>query len=258
MRISGLVAVLLCALAFGSCAQTRTVKTKIYEDRRTGVTLHRAVGRDKVPFAKGYSHPAAFAVDDLKFLLGAIGYQEKGLFGWTEVKRVFTADELYRMTPHMVEAFAKATPDDEVLFRLTTAKRRAFFFSERFTNGRMYVKDGKLNCLFDNVDVSPSSTDIYDGDPRNYYSGTSWRLAKNDWQSLVEDEKGTHYNWIELDIERGLAEKSRRERALRERLERRRAEEPKVQPEKGHWEDWEPNEAVEGEMEGDVYFPPSE
>jgi hypothetical protein len=245
-------------LAFGSCAQTRTVKTKIYEDRRTGVTLHRAVGRDKVPFAKGYSHPVGFDVEDLKFLLGAIGYHEKGLFGWSEVRGVFTADELYRLTPHMAEAFAKATPDDEVLFRLTTAKRGAFFFSERFTNGRMFVKEGKLNCLFANVDVNPASTDIYDGDPRNYYSGVSWRLAKRDWQSLVEGEKGTHYNWVEMDLERGLAEKGRRERALREKLERRRAEEISGQPEKSRWEDWEPNEAVKPEMEEDVYFPPSE
>ena len=112
MRTLGLPILLLCAFFVGSCAHARTVKTKVYEDRRTDVVLRRVVGGDRIPFARGHSHPATFTVEDLKYLLGEIAYREKGLFGWSEIRSVFAADELYRLGPPLVEAFAKATPGD--------------------------------------------------------------------------------------------------------------------------------------------------
>ena len=240
--------VLLCIMVFSACAQTRTVKTSIYQDRRTGVALRKEVNREAIPLAMGHSHPVEFRAEDLKYLLKSILYKEKGLFGWSETKQVFTAYGLYRLTPHLLEGFAKATPDDEVLFHLTSVKRGTFFGSEGFTNGTLFVKEGKLNCLFANIDIRPDIIDMYDGSPRNHYAGALWKLVTNDWQNLVEGVKGTHYNWIEIDIEQGLLEKQQtKERALMRQIKRRRIMKQKEQKKKSGWEDWVPGRPLGGD-----------
>lgn len=247
MRTKGM-AVLLCVMVFSACAQTRTVKTGIYEDRRTGVALRKEVNKEAIPFAMGHSHPVEFRAEDLKYLLKSIRYKEKGLFDWSEARQVFTAYGLYHLTPYLLEGFARATPDDEVLFHLTTVKQGRLFGSEGFTNGTMFVKEGKLNCLFANVDIRPDITDIYDGSPRNHYAGALWKLVPNDWQNLVEGVKGTHYNWIEIDIEQGLLEKQKmRERALKELIRRQRSATPTEQKKESEWEDWVPGRPLEGD-----------
>lgn len=258
MRPLGFLTLFLGVFVISSCAQTRSVKVKVYQDRRTGVALRSVVGRDAVPFAKGYSHPVEFKVEDLKYLLGSVSYQTKGLFGWSQIKNVFTADELYRLAPHLVEAFAKATPDQEIVFHLTSSEKGAIFWSERFTSGSMFMKDKKLNVLFANIDVNPESSEIYDGDPRNYYSGVLWRLVKTDWQNLAEGEKQVHYNWVEIEFEPQLAVKKQAEEALRKKRERARAMRRRVIQEQTGWEDWEPGEAIKTEEGQDTEnLPPS-
>ena len=252
------VLTMLCAFVLCSCAQTRIVKTKIYEDRGQTILLGKEVGPDSVPIAKGYSHPITFEAEALKYVMSSIGFQEKGLFGWSDTQRLFTAEQLYRLTPHLVGALAKATPDDEVLFSSTGARSGFLFATDRFTDGNMIVKDGKLNVIFGNMNVKNDVDIMYDGDPRKEYAGILSRLVVKDWQRLVEGEKGTHYNWIELDYEAGLSKKKQRERLIRERIERRRAIIQRREKKETGWEDWESDEAVEeqtGSIEDDVFWP---
>jgi hypothetical protein len=240
MRNAAIIALSVCLIAICSCAQTKSVK--IYEDLRTGVALHKVIPRDTPSSMPPYSHPFSFQTEDLKFLLSTIGYSEKGFFGWSEAPRVFSVEELYRVTPHLVEAFARAAPDEEALFHLTTAKQGMVFASERFTNGAMFVKNKKLNCLFANVNIKPNVTEAQDGDPRIYYSGTLWKLAKGEWQTLFEDDKGIHHNWIVLDIEAGLVEKKRADQVARQELKRRVL---KKRPAEGtDWQDWQSDQSI--------------
>jgi hypothetical protein len=215
------------------------------------ITLSRDADSDGAPEVDIYSHPFTFKVDDIKYLLESIGYQEKSLFGWASARRVFSADEIYRITPHFVKAFARATPSDEIVFSSDVAKRGGFFSSARLTSGRMFVKDKKLNCIFGNINVRAGSMrDSYDDaydvnfDPRREYGGSFSRLVTNDWQELVQDPNGLHYNWIEIDIEKGLAEKVGRERATRIRTQKRRSSEQERLRDSVYWEDWEPDEAL--------------
>jgi hypothetical protein len=247
---------LFLAIIFMSCAHTRSVRTKIFEDRRTNVTLREWVDRDNKQVDMKYNQPVDFALDELKYLLGSVAYQEKTLFGWSDVKRVFTADELYRTTPYLVTAFKQADGGSEVMFRLHSAKPGLIFSAERISDGIMFVRDGKLNCLFSNIDMR-SETDLYEGNPRKYYAGALWSLVANDWQELVEDEGGIHHNWIEIDIKQGLAEKRQVENILQRKLIRKRIppqRKPQLaQPE--NWNDWDTDNEVEVQPLPDVYFP---
>ncbi len=239
--LSLLLPFILCA-----CAQTRDIKTTIHKDRYTEVELLRVVGGEEPAPGGDYSHPFAFDTENLKYMLKGIRYEEKGLFGWADARAVFSAGELYRLAPHLVEGFARATPGDELVFSSTAAKPGALFSSKRLTNGSMFIKGGKLNCLFANIDTRDAASDAYDGSPRKTYGGASSRLVTNDWQSLVLGERGIHYNWIEIEIDSALAEKAGLERILRRRAEVREAVERQEVRESVGWEDWDPDGTIPG------------
>ncbi len=236
------IAAIFIFSAMLSCAQTRVVKTTVHEDPRTGIALVGRVDRQQqTPVEQGYSHPVNFALGDLKYLLATLEYQEKGLLGWSQTKSVFSADELYRMAPYLVDAFSRADANTEIVWNLKSAKPGLLFAFERFTDGTMFVKDGKLNLVFANLDVKAES-DLYEGNPRKYYAGGLWELIPRDGQKLVEDAGGVHYNWIEIDIEQGVAEKRQIDQALMRRTMRRsRPPERRVQPAEAEavWQDWE-------------------
>jgi hypothetical protein len=257
MRTIGLLA--LCSVLVCSCAQSRYVRTEIFKDRRLEIFLERATGSEGVPVPRGYSHPVDFEVDDLKYILATIRYQQKGLFGWGDVERVFNVEELYRMTPHLVAAFTKVSADDEVVFRMNAAKPSMVFESERRSDGVMFVKDDKLNLLFCNINIRPDTMDTDTCNPRNEYGGLLSKLVPGKDQSLVMGEKGLHYNWIEMDWKLVLEVKKNRERAIQRRIERHRTLKEMRQQQESGWEDWEPD-AVVGEDEepadDDVYWPP--
>jgi len=250
---------LVSALIVCSCAQTKSSKISVFEDRRQKVALYRSLGPDGAPVGKGYAHPIEIDVADLKYLLRTINYREKGLFGWSEFRPVFAAEELYRLAPHLIEAFAKASPDDEILFSSKAVKGGSIFSSERFTDGRMFLKDDKLNCLFGNINIKLATTDKYEGDPRKDYAGVFSKLVADSWQTLVEGPKGIHYNWIELDYKVALAKKVESERKARARLKRTRAIKQEKEFKETGWEEWNPGDAVEKEkesnLEDDVVWP---
>jgi hypothetical protein len=239
---------ILCAFALCSCSQTRSVRTSIYGDHHQEILLQKDLDSDGISMAKGYSHPAEFEITDMKYLLRSINYQEKRLFGWSDSERVFAADEIYRLAPHLVEAFTGATPDDDVVFSSKSVKGGAIFSSECLTDGKMFVKGNKLNCLFGNINIKLSGTEKYEGDPIKEYAGVFVRLAAKDSQTLVDGPKGIHYNWIELDYEALLAQKKRAEEALKRRRNRIRAIRKRKEFRETGWEDWKAGDAVKEEI----------
>ncbi len=236
---------LLAPLVFCACAQTRSVTTPIYKDRNLNIPLRKVVDTERSPGVADNSQPAAFEVDELKYILGSVHYEEKRLFGWADARAVVSADEIYWITPHLVEAFAKATPGDEVVFTSRSIKAGALFSSRRFTNGRMFVKGSALNCLFANINVRGEASDAYAGDPRKVYGGASSRLVTNEWQSLVEGEGGVHYNWTEIEVEKALSEKAGIDSILKMRAKIRKAVESQRLDETVVWEEWEPDRTAE-------------
>jgi hypothetical protein len=235
---------LLLPFVFCACAQTRDIRTTIHKDRHTEVELLRVVGGDEPTAGGDYSHPYAFDIENLKYMLKSIGYEDKSLFGWADARAVFSAGELYRLAPYLVEGFAKATPGDEVVFSSTAAKPGALFSSKRLTNGSMFVSNGKLNCLFANISTRDEASEAYDGDPRRKYGGASSRLVTSGWQSLVEGAGGIHYNWIAIEIDLAIAEKAGLERTTRRQTEVRETIERRKVRESVYWEEWVPDKAM--------------
>ena len=141
-------------------------------------------------------------------------------------------------------------PGDEIVFSSDAAKSGGLFSSARLTSGRMFVKNGKLNCIFGNINIRTGNMNDYDrdayddDDPRREYGGSLARLTTNDWQELVVGKKGVHYNWIAIEIEQAMAAKTNSERARKARAIKRRTIEQERERESVYWEDWEPDKAL--------------
>jgi hypothetical protein len=246
-RLPVILLVVIFSVALFSCAGTRTVKRPVFKDRDAEVLLSRNTAEGYTPDGGAYSHPATFTQEELKFLLGSIMHQDKALIGWSESAPVFSGHELDGIVPHFVEAFAVAGTGEDIIFRSELAKSGALFASRRFTDGRMFVRNGKLNCMFANANVRPDITRVYEGDPRKLYGGALSRLVTNSWQTLAEDEKGVHHNWVIMDIEAAYAEKLGAEKTLIRRNEIRREIKEKRKRDSADWEDWDAGQAVERE-----------
>ena len=247
MRSLKILLMTILCISLCSCAQTRTVKTPIYKDRDLEVELRRSVVADSASSGEGYSHPRVFEQNEMKFLLGSIRYQDKGLIGWTDAKAVFSAHELYVITPHIVNAFGKASNDDEVAFASDVSKSGMLLSQKRYTDGIMFIQDGKLNCAFANINIRSNVSDAYEGDPRRISAGGLSRLLAGSWQSLHMSDKGAHENWIMIDITTALDEKAAVERAFQRQMKSFKKKERKRVRESVDWEEWKTDEAIEAE-----------
>ncbi len=252
MRSPKILLMTILCIFLCSCAQTRTVKTPIYKDRDLEVELRRSVGTDSASSGKGYSHPRVFEQSEMKFLLGAIRYQDKGLIGWTDAKAVFSAHELYVITPHIVDAFGKASNDDEVVFASNVSKSGMVLSQKRYTDGIMFIRDGKLNCAFANINIRSNvsdgyESDVYEGDPRKISAGGLARLVTKPWQSLHMSDRDAHENWIMIDIATALEEKAAVEKAFQRQMKSFKKRERRRVRESVDWEEWKTDEAIETE-----------
>ena len=247
MRLSVVLLMTILSLVLFSCAGRQIATRPILMDRDAEVLLSRNTAEGYIPDGGSYSHPAVFTEQELKFLLGSIMHQDKALIGWSESEPVFSGHELDGIIPHFIEAFAMAGTGEDILFRSELAKSTGLLASHRFTDGRMFVRGGKLNCMFANASIQPDITRVYEGDPRKLYGGALSRLVTNSWQTLAKDGKGVHHNWVVMDIEAAYAEKLGAEKTLIRRNEIRREIKEKRERDSADWEDWDAGQAVERE-----------
>lgn len=107
-----------------------------------------AAGPDRRPFA----HPATMSQQDWTLLLGGLRVQRiEEAFPLLSSKgapvEAFTADETAYLSETFAKAFAKAGPDDWVLFALT---RKPSPELRELTTGACYLEGGRLHVLLAN------------------------------------------------------------------------------------------------------------
>ncbi len=105
------------------CTWTPQVKTLIYEDDEGHVALETSSN-----FIKSPQHPQKLSSSLIKKLLGGISQkQEKGilqelLLSDQKISATFSSQQIEFLTPHLVEAFSKATSEELITFYYTGKK----------------------------------------------------------------------------------------------------------------------------------------
>jgi hypothetical protein len=190
-------------------AQSQGLNSNIFNEGKTYIRL------EEVKSTKGTSkaildHPKYLSKDILSSILSSIYYKEKGVTGWGKEQNIFGESELLNLTPHMVDAFTKASPSQYILVNSSYAKGKKFFKSEIFTIFGLFVSNNKLNVVFSRIqyeDLTDKGADNIFAetgeavfvDPFSITKNPFWKISLRSGQRL----KTGHNNWLVIDLEEG-------------------------------------------------------
>jgi len=193
--------------------QTRSqdLNSNIFNEGKTYIRL------EKVQSTKGASkaildHPKYLSKDTLSSVLSSIYYKEKGITGWGKEQNIFGESELLNLTPHMLDAFTKASPSQYILVNSNYSKGKGFFKSEVYTIFGLFISNNKLNVVFSRIqyedlvekgaekNIFVEAEEAVFVDPFSITKNPFWKISLRSGQRL----KAGHNNWLVIDLEEGV------------------------------------------------------
>ena len=190
-------------------AQSQGLNSNIFNEGKTYIRL------EKLKSTKGASraildHPKYLSKDILSGVLSSIYYKEKGVTGWGKEQNIFGESELLNLTPHMLDAFTKASPSQYILVNSSYAKGKGLFKSDVYTIFGLFISNNKLNAVFSRIqyeDIVDKGADNVLGeteqqafvDPFSITKNPFWKISLRSGQRF----KTGHNNWLVIDLEEG-------------------------------------------------------
>ena len=183
----------------------------IYNEGKTYIRL------EELKSTKGASktfldHPQYLRKDMLASVLSSIYFKEKGIKGWSKEQYVFHESELLKLTPHIADAFTRASPSQYILVNSNYTKGKRLFKSDVYTIFGLFVSSDKLNIVFSRIQyegiigkgrdktfkVDSGGTAFVD--PFSITKNPFWKINIRSGQRL---KKG-HDNWLIIDLEKDV------------------------------------------------------
>lgn len=201
-----IAAVMALSLTIG-CSKAGIVRTEVFKDGKDQVSIAGEVDKDENIIGRGYEHPAVLEEALVRSGLELVEFQEFSFFTWRKSKRVFIESEVDKLAPVLVDAFAQLKADQWIEFSVTARKRDYLWRTPRVTDGWMFIDEGRLNIVLNNLNFELIDYDERQlGDPRKNFTIASYRLVTD--ENMVKPEidkseamyKYEHANWIKLDL----------------------------------------------------------
>ncbi len=217
----------LTILLLAGCTAPRFEKQELVSTPDIQVLLTREIVDGQVE-KLGFEHP--WHVDELTLdaILSCVTYHNVSLIGDTKPIAAFPAVMRRALVPHLVDAFAKASPNEMVYFAYIGNRTFLYIASKNyFTNGVMFVKNNKLNIAFRYLTLEgPARISDMPGawrlDPRRRPQSVAWTLNEGPGMRLVrpKDTKGLfalkeYPNWIRIDLNQNWVARAPRKRKIR-------------------------------------------
>ncbi len=189
--------------------QVQDQRNNIYNQGKTYIRL------EEVKSTKGASrtfldHPKYLDKDMLSSALASIYFKEKGVTGFGKERNIFLESELLNLTPHIADAFTKASPSQYILVKSNYNKGKRFLKSEVYTIFGLFFANDKLNVVFSRiqyVDLEDKGADdsLLLGseeatfvDPFSITKNPFWRIILRPDQKF----KRGHENWLIIDLKK--------------------------------------------------------
>lgn len=163
-------------LSAAGCSST-TREIPLYKQGQVVVSLRSSAKTGTGP-APRYEHPATLSSEQVGKILAAVGIEEFSFFKWRDESVLLAGEDAGQLAPKLADGLRKARADQWVYFSVRNVPKALTFGAVRFSDGIAFVKDGKLNLVFDNigyvenVDIPPSRMD-----PRDAMTSESVRLT---------------------------------------------------------------------------------
>jgi hypothetical protein len=210
-RLSRFIAsVFLSGVLLGVAACRSTFhEVPVYKDGPVRVSL-RSSAKDGGGPPTRYEHPATLSSERLEEILAAVGVEEHSFFAWRGEGALLAGEDAAQLAPKLADGLRKARADQWVYFSVRNTPKRMTFGVVRFSDGSAFVKEGKLNLVFDNiayvenVDTMPSRMD-----PRDAKASEDVRLTakapdvRGGPPALVPGDRWLGHersNWLVFDL----------------------------------------------------------
>ena len=157
------------------------------------------------------NHPQYLSKDTLASVLSSIYFKEKGIKGWSKEQYVFHESELLKLTPHIADAFIRASPSQYILVNSNYTKGKMLVKSDVYTIFGLFVSSDKLNVVFSRIQYEGIINKGRDKtkkfgdsggtafvDPFSITKNPFWEINIRSGQRL---KKG-HDNWLIIDLEK--------------------------------------------------------
>jgi hypothetical protein len=190
-------------------AQSQGLNSNIFNEGKTYIRL------EEIPSTKGASkatldHPKYLSKNIFSSVLSSIYYKEKGVTGWGKEQNIFGESELLNLTPHMADAFTKASPSQYILVSSSYAKGKGFSKSEVYTLFGLFISNNDLNVIFSRIQYEDLADKGVDNifaetgqavfvDPFSITKNPFWKISLRPGQRF----KTEHNNWLVIDLEEG-------------------------------------------------------
>ncbi len=144
-RHSALYLILICmGCSIASCMTAPRVKTPIFEGPQGAIAL-QVFAEPK----KRAQHPISVEPHIIRGVLKGLYVQEtqtsleSALITDNPSVQAFTGQEIHFLTRHLIDGLAKATPEEEIVFRLHSRQSQKTVY----TTGALYYADAKIHVI---------------------------------------------------------------------------------------------------------------
>jgi hypothetical protein len=186
--------------------QVQDQRNNIYNQGKTYIRLKR-VKSTKDASRTFFDHPKYLDKDILSSALASIYFKEKGVTGFGKEQNIFLESELLNLSPHIADAFTKASPSQYILVNSGYKKGKSLFKSEVYTIFGLFISKEKLNIVFSRIqyeDLEDKSGESGFGetvedvfvDPFSITKGPFWKISLRSGQAF----KSGHENWLIIDL----------------------------------------------------------
>jgi hypothetical protein len=172
------------------------------QEKGISVELREELDENDTVIKKDFNHPYYFTNPGLTAVLSSVYFKKRGLLTGKGRKRLFRMEELHKIVPPIMNAFAMATDSQDILVLSSSNK---ILLTDNQSYFSMFLKDEELYIVFSTIQSRKSYNDskTFAGrdaskleDPLEAKGSSFWSIIPMGGQRLL---KG-HKNWLIIDL----------------------------------------------------------
>ncbi|MDR4505643.1 MAG: SHOCT domain-containing protein [Candidatus Scalindua sp.] len=193
---------LLAGCMFNKPVKKSNIVGATIQEQGISVELREELDENDTVIKKNFNHPYYFTNEGLNKILSSVFFRQRGLLSGKGRKRLFRMEELQKIVPPIMNAFAMATDSQDILVLSSSHK---ILLTDNQSYFSMFIKNEELNIVFGSIHSKKSYNDskAFAGrntnkleDPLDAKGSSFWSLIPMGGQRL---HKG-HKNWLIIDL----------------------------------------------------------
>lgn len=193
---------LITGCLFDKSVRKSNIVGATIQEQGISVELREELDENDTIIKKGFSHPYYFTNEGLNKILSSVYFRQRGLLTGKGRKKLFRTEELQKIVPPIMNAFAMATDSQDILVLSSSDK---ILLTDNQSYFSMFIIEEELNIVFGSIHSKKSYSDskTFGGrgtkkleDPLDAKGSSFWSIIPMGGQRLHKGRK----NWLIIDL----------------------------------------------------------